>query len=1174
MGKNLFFVLPVIVIIQLSSGCRSDSSKKTDHLFELMPSGSTSVKFNNIITTDDSINVLSYEYLYNGGGVGIGDFNNDSLPDIFFSGNMVPCRLYVNHKDFVFEDVTGKSGIDTKGIWAYGVSIIDINQDGWQDIYLCTGGMVNRDKDISPNKLYINQGNLTFVESAREYGLDERGESIQAVFFDYDRDEDLDMFLMKGGGFEKSAITPFPIMRDGKSRNTDKLYRNDFDKALGHPRFTDVSKAAGILLEGFGLGVSVLDVNRDSWPDIYVTNDYLSKDHLYVNNQDGTFTDRVDNYLKHMSHFAMGNDVGDINNDGKLDIVALDMLPEDNYQRKLMFGPNQYDKFYYAVGLGYAYQYMRNTLQLNNGDGTFSEIGQLAGIDKTNWSWAPLIADFDNDGFQDIVVTNGYGKDVTNLDYVKFRQPSAGLTVEQRRKALLDRPAIMVPNYAYKNNHNNTFTKVSKEWGFDVASLSSGMAYADLDLDGDLDLVINNIDKEAFLYKNTLNERKTPAANYIRVKLAGPEQNSNGTGAWVTVRSEDLDQVRYLNPVHGFESSVESILHFGLGKKEKVDTVTVTWSDDRISTVNGPAINTVLTVSYKDSKLPETKKAIEIKKYFSKTNEIGFIHSENDFNDFLYQPLLQHKLSQEGPGIAVADINNDGFEDFFIGGSYRLPAHLMIQNSKGIFKVNEFAADFESEDMGALFFDADNDGDQDLYVVSGGAEFYEGHKNYQDRLYRNDGRGNFSKDPEALPQMYSSGSCVVAGDLDLDGDLDLFVGGRVIPDKYPTAPRSYILKNDHGKFSDATAEIAPSVAEMGMVTSALWTDFDNDNSPDLIVVGEAMPVRVFKNTNGRLEDVSAKAGLSLSDGFWNSLVSGDFDNDGDMDYVAGNLGLNGPMHTSVSQPITINYADFDGNGSIEPLTGYYEKGVNYPIHPLDILASQLPSLKKKILFHKDYASSSMIDIIGMTANKSYKSVYCRVLESSFIRNNGNGKFDLIPLPQQAQMAPVYGLLAEDINADGNLDLIGVGNSFAPEIVYGRYDALRGLTLLGDGKGNFNSVDSGASGFFVDGDAKGLARIETPKGSRIIVTQNNDSLKSFAIENSLIRSRIKGKPHEVSAVLFLKGSQKRKLELSYGSGYLSQSSRSILINRQVDSVQLFDNKGKLSRQLIFNKPTHL
>jgi hypothetical protein len=1147
------------------------STESQDKLFQHLSPEHTHVTFANTIEENDSINILNYEYLYNGGGVGIADFNNDDLPDIFFSGNMVPSRLYVNAGNFLFKDITLQSGIDTRGNWVYGVSIVDINQDGWQDIYLSVGGIGN--EDMFPNKLYINKGDLTFEESSEEYGLDDFGESIQAAFLDYDNDGDLDMYLLTGGGFEKSAITSRPILKDGAGRNTDRLYRNDFDKLLGHPVFTNVSAEAGILIEGFGLGVSILDVNEDGWPDIYVTNDYLSRDHLYSNNQDGTFSDKVDQYLKHTSHFAMGNDVGDLNNDGRLDIVALDMLPEDNYRRKLMFGPNQYDKFYLAVGYGYGYQYMRNTLQIKNADGTFSEIGQFAGIDKTDWSWAPLIADFDNDGLQDLVISNGYGKDVTDLDFVKFRQNISGLSNEKRKQALLDslkvRPGIIVPNYAYKNNGDNTFTKVSEEWGFNTASVSNGMAYADLDNDGDLDLVVNNIDQAAFVYKNNLIERGKNDSNFLRVKLFGPDQNKNGFGALVSITGTDFQQVRLHNPVRGFQSSVENVIHFGLGNNH-ADTLIVKWSDGRMTMVVSPPINKVIDVLYANS-----EEAIKSNDKINTTllledKRIAFKHTENDFNDFVRQPLLPHKLSQEGPGIAVGDINSDGLEDIYIGGSYRLPAHIMIQNAKGEFIISDFENDLECEDMGALLFDADNDGDNDLYVVSGGVEYYENHNNYQDRLYINKGHGEFIKDVAALPKITASGSCVVAADYDGDGDLDLFVGGRAIPDKYPQPPRSYVLKNDRGKFEDVTEKIAPGLKQVGMVTSALWTDFDNDNRVDLVVAGEAMPIKLFKNLGDHLEEVSSGSGLDNSDGFWNGLVAGDFDNDGDMDYVAGNLGLNGPMHASIERPITIYYADYDGNGSVEPLIGYFESGVNFPIPSLDILTSQLPSLKKSILYHRAYAQNSLDDLVKLTGNKSYETLYCKTLESSVIWNEGQGKFKITPLPKEAQLAPIYGLMAEDINNDGNLDLLGVGNSYSPEIVYGRYDALIGVTFLGPGK-NFRFMSAAKSGLLVTGDAKGLARIETAKGPYLLATQNNDSLKSFALGKSTKVTSIKINPNEQFAIIFLKGHRSRKVEFGYGSTYLSQSSRSMIVNEQTDSVKIFNRNGELSRVVLSKEP---
>jgi hypothetical protein len=1168
MRKRIFtFVSPFILLIPLLSGC-NDRVRETDALFELLPSDVTGITFNNKITTDDSINILSYEYLYNGGGVGIGDFNNDGLPDVFFSGNMLSSKLYLNKGNFQFDDITSKSGIDTEGYWAYGVSVVDINQDGLPDIYLCSGGIKNRNKDVTSNRLYINQGDLTFVEAASKYGLADLGETIQTTFFDYDLDGDLDAFLLKGGGFEKSAINPYPILKNGQSRNTDRLYRND-PGADGTPHFSNISQEAGILTEGFGLGVSVLDVNDDGWPDLYVSNDYLSKDHLYVNNRNGTFTDRIDDHFKHLSHFAMGNDVGDINNDGRMDVFTVDMLPEENYERKLMIGPNQYDKFYYAVTQGYGFQYMRNTLQLNNGNGSFSEVGQFAGVDKTNWSWGPLIADFDNDGFQDIVVTNGYGKDVTNLDYVKFRTPVPGMTTEERRQQLLDRPPIILPNYAYRNNHDNTFINVSRQWGFDTPSLSSGMAYADMDVDGDLDLIINNIDQEAFVYRNTLYERKS-AVNFIKVKLAGPEQNKDGLGAMVLVTSDGQSQVRYHQPVRGFESTVENILHFGLGADSIVRNITVTWGDGRITSIDNPGLNSTITVSSSVAVAATGTGEGAGVALLTASSTPKFKHSENEFNDFLYQPLLQHKLSQDGPAIAIGDINKDGMEDIFFGGSYRTPGYFMIQKRNGQFEVREFTNDFESEDMGAMIFDADNDGDEDMYVVSGGVEFYEDHVLYQDRLYVNDGKGNFKIDTLAVPKEYASGSCVSGADYDNDGDIDLFVGGRSVINQYPTTPRSFLLRNDKGKFTDVTSGIAPGLSAVGMVTAALWTDFDNDNAVDLVVTGEGMAIRFYRNTNGKMVDITVEAGMKHTEGFWNSLISGDFDNDGDTDYVAGNLGLNGPMKASADKPVKIYYADFDANGSVEPIFSYYEKDVSYPVYSLDILASQVPSFKKKMLYHRDYAKSSVENLIGISANKNVDTVYCRVLESAYIQNNGNGKFELTALPGPVQIAPVFGMLAEDIDADGNMDLLLAGNSYSFETVYGRMDASIGSVLKGDGKGNFKPLDRSTSGFFVDGDAKAMARLETANGSLIVVTQNNDSTRSFRMTNSAIRSRIKATPAESYALIDL-GNGTRKVDLTFGSAYLSKSSRTILVSDYVTQVQLFDSKGKETRKISFRKP---
>ena len=1185
--SHINFLMLITLFSLGAMSCQKKKEKKKDTMFVLLPPDSSGIDFNNHIAPDDITNILTYEYLYNGGGVGIGDFNNDGFQDIFFVGSQVPSKLYINKGSvsgktgFHFEDITRASGITINEGWAFGVCVVDVNQDGFQDIYVSMGGYgIKRNY---PNKLFIHQGpdkdgNPYFQEMAREYGLADEGQSIQAVFFDYDRDGDLDMYLLMGGGFEKSPNNPSPIVKDGSAINTDRLYRNDFDQKLGHPFFADVSTQAGILEEGYGLGVSLIDINEDGWLDLYVTNDYLTNDLLYVNNQNGTFSEKVSEYFKHTSHFAMGNDVGDINNDGLMDVVAMDMLPEDHYRRKLMFGATQYNKFYYAVHHGYTYQYMRNTLQLNNGNGSFSEIGQMAGIYKTDWSWAVLVADFDNDEYQDLYITNGFGKDITDLDFVKFRSSMTSEIKNERlrREILLDslakRPGIKPPDFAYRNNGNLSFTKVTSDWGFDTPNYSNGAAYADFDNDGDLDLVVSNIDDVAFVYRNKKTDSVSTAANYLKVKLIGGEQNMSGIGSKVNIRYNGKLQSRLKSVVRGFQSSIEDNLHFGLGKVQQIDTLEVVWPDGKISLQTDIQSNQLLEVNYK------TAISIPVKNTVTTTvfepcdpRLIPFLHKENPFIDFNHEPLLPHKISQEGPGIAVGDVDNDGLEDIFIGGALLSSGKIFVQKKNGNFDGKVLTRkDLESENMGSLFFDADNDNDLDLYVVNGGNEYNPDHRHYQDRLYLNDGKGNFAKAETALPKTLASGSCVIAADYDHDGDMDLFVGGRVLPTAYPKSPRSYILKNDgKGKFEDVTKSYAPELQRPGMVTSALWTDYDNDGWMDLILGGEYMPITFFKNENGKKLIRNTNPGFENSEGWWNSLASGDFDSDGDMDYVAGNFGLNTHYRASPAEPLNVSYKDFDNNGAIEAITSYYEGGVNYPSPSMDVLTSQLPLLKRKLLYHRAYASISTGQLLEIAGEKDVETLNCKTLQSSYIENLGEGKFKIIPLPLAMQIAPVYGLLADDVNLDGNLDFIAVGNSYAPEVVTGRCDAFIGLVMVGDGKGNFNAMAPERSGFVVDGDAKAIAKLKAANGTSLtVVTQNNDSIRIFSRKNAGNLRWVSPGKMEVTAILKYKNGGFHRKETGYGTSYLSQSSRSFTIGPKVKSVELFDAAGKLSRKLDF------
>jgi hypothetical protein len=1092
--------------------------------------------------------------MFNGSGVALLDVNKDGLQDVIFGGNMVSSRLYLNKGNLKFEDITKKAGVETSG-WVYGIAVVDINQDGFDDIYLCKAGSRKSLPAEMKNLFFINNGNGTFTEKAASMGLDDDGYDIHAAFLDYDKDGDLDMYLLRNAFVNYNRNTARMKNIDGGAPSTDRLYRND-----GNMHFTNVSKEAGILIEGFGLGVTVCDLNNDNWPDLYVSNDFLTNDLIWINNCDGTFTNKAGEYLRHQTYNGMGNDVADYNNDGLEDIMVVDMLPPDNKRWKLTMRGNTYEEFQNALSFGYEPQYVRNTLQLNNGDGTFSEIGQLAGVQATEWSWSPLFADFDNDGYKDLFVSNGYRQDITNLDFIRYGKnalfvgtPEANR--KERLKELKKYPGIQVHDYVFANNKDLTFKDVSEKWGIDDETYSNGAAFGDLDNDGDLDLVVNNLDQQASLYEN----RSTGInrnSGWLRIGLKGGEANRDGIGAKITVWQKGKQQVSYCSPYRGYLSGVEKFVHFGLSN-EAVDSIKVLWPDGKVQVIENVKRNQLLWLDNKnaiDEKKISEAKPVALFTSVPGNNGILFKHEEDKFVDFKTQPLLPRMLSHEGPGLAVGDVDSDGLDDLFVGAASGFNAAIFLQKKDGTFSERKLPFVNEADNMGALFFDADNDGDVDLYISAGGSsEFKKDDTRYRHRLLLNDGKGNFEKEMQ-LPDVITSASSVVAADFDHDGDLDLFVAGRLTPGRYPSSPRSYLLRNDKTSFTDISGE---ELSSPGMVTTALWTDFDNDGWVDLIIAGEFMAVKFFKNDHGKLKDYTGETGLQHTNGWWNSIAAADFDKDGDIDYVLGNLGLNSPLKATKEEPVCVYANDYDKDGRLDPVMCHYINGVEHVVASRDDINRQMNSMRARFRTYEAYADVDFRNTFRHDEIAAASVLKSETFESSYIENKGGGKFEMRSLPLHAQFSPIYGMLTGDFNGDGNIDVLAVGNSFSTEVQTGRYDAQGSVLLAGDGHSQFSVLPASMQ---AKGDNKSIVELHNSKGDQVfVVGVNSDSIRVFTQHNDS-RKKVNLETYDQYAVIKEKGGKTYRQEFYYGNTYLSQSERSLIVPGNIQSVEIFNSKG--------------
>lgn len=1085
--------LGILVVILI--GCQQEKSNETRGFLKLDPSQS-GLSFTNTLTESDTFNYFTYPYIYMGGGVAVVDLNNDNLLDIYFTGNMVGDQVYLNKGEMSFENVTKGSGIDEDTRWHTGVAVVDINQDGNQDIYVSVSGpQANR-----KNLLYINNGNLEFTEQAEKYGIADNGNSIQSTFFDYDNDGDLDLYIANYPitSFKTPNFKYRYLMNTVTEENSDRLYRND-----GDGTFTDVTRDAGLLSFGLSISATIADYNNDGWQDIYVSNDFSTPDYFFINNGDGTFTDQLKEITKQTSFYSMGADAADINNDELIDFFQVDMSAEDNRRSKANMASMDVSLFWSTVSNGFHYQYMYNTLQLNRGISNslpvMSNVAAFANVTSTDWSWAPLFADFDNDGWKDLYITNGTRREINNKDYFnELKEKMASMTPAELLEASLNIPSEPIANYFYLNNKTLGFTNETETWNLAQKGFSNGCAYGDLDNDGDLDLVVNNIDSVSWIYKNTLSG--SPNSNHLRVELKGNKGNRLGVGSKITLYTDGALQANHVMLTRGFQSSIEPTVHFGLGISTKVDSLIVKWPDGSVSKTYDIAVNQTVSVDQETSQL-EPLRSIDVQTYFVSEDRIldsVFVHQENNFNDYAFQVLLPHKMSNMGPALATGDINGDGLDDLYIGGAVGQKAQTYFQTNEGRFISGQTFPEATHENIDAVFFDADQDGDLDLYVVNGGNEFDSLSANYQDILYLNESGQLLATD--ALPDFNSSGGCVRPFDYDNDGDLDLFVGGRLSPRHYPFPGTSHLLVNrmESGRlfFEDQTNEIASALADIGMVTDALWMDVNDDNKKDLIVTGEWMDILWMENTGSNLKEPQSLADGSR--GWWFSLEKGDFDNDGDEDLIAGNLGRNYKYKASVEEPFDVFVKDFDGNGKDDIVLSYYNFGAQFPVRGRQCSSQQIPAIKSAFKDYNSFSTATVQDIFGTDALSSSLHYSVTSFSSAYLENHGNGNFSASELPEIAQLAPVNDIQILDVNGDNNLDAVLIGNLHASEVETPRADAGTGVLLLGNGDNTFRTSTMNESGLITKHDAKHSSLLQIAEDDAIVIANNNGPIQLYRL----------------------------------------------------------------------------